>query len=214
MPQYQRQLGHLLPLLAQFQQRRLACFWPQELRDPLQDSPVVFADSLISGGHGWSVVSHGHASADARHGAVVVVVGCYAVVMLLLGCGGGGRCGLSLGVLLGGVVGVLLMVGRPVGGGVLVLVGEDVPLGHHGCGEGAGPVLINGEHGQWVKAGCLQVREVGCGAASLTQLVGARGAAALGKVRLKGCGCQRGAQTNRACRAAGEDWSSSCRYQL
>ena len=44
MPQYQRQLRHLLPLLAQLQQRRLARIRIQHLRNPLQHPPIVLAD--------------------------------------------------------------------------------------------------------------------------------------------------------------------------
>lgn len=90
------------------------------------------------------MISNAHASVDAGYGAVVVR--CYAIVVLLLGCCRGGGCCLGLGVLLCGVVVVLLMVVRPVSGRVLVLVGEDVALGHHGCDKGADPVLINGEY--------------------------------------------------------------------
>lgn len=58
MPQDQGQLRHLLTLLAELQQRRLARVRVQHLRDPIQHAPVLLAEVRIRPGVGPGAPHH------------------------------------------------------------------------------------------------------------------------------------------------------------
>ena len=55
MPQNEGQLGHLLPLLAQFEQRALPRLGSHHLCNPLQHAPVFVTDRAIT-----VLAHHGH----------------------------------------------------------------------------------------------------------------------------------------------------------
>lgn len=140
MPNNQRKLRHLFPLLTELHKRRFPTIGIQQLRDPDENLAILLADPTI------------HHRDTARHRAITIHSPCgplrripaipghrNAVVVLLLRGGGGGSGGLDLSMLLGEVVllglvrvllglVLLLLVLQPggIGPGVLVLVGEDV----------------------------------------------------------------------------------------
>ncbi len=134
MPQYECQLRHLLPLLAELKQRTLSGLVVQHLRDPLQHLPILVTDLCISSRYHAArpmlEVAPIYTTHSRRHAIAVraSAVLCHApvVMLLLLLCYRIRSCrSLSLGIL---VVGLrVLLVVLPVG---LVLVWEDSVLLH------------------------------------------------------------------------------------
>ena len=136
MPEDQSQLGHLLALLAQFQQGRLARCGLHKLRNPIEHAPVLLCHAHLR--VGLHVVRRA-----ARHDAVAgdsrSIVARDPLVVLLLGLcgssgGGGGLClhlrlrrlSLQLTVLGYMVIGVLVVALRPLARIVLLRLREEV----------------------------------------------------------------------------------------
>jgi len=67
MPDDQRQLRHLLPLLAELHERLLPPVGIQQFRDPDEDLAVLFADAGVHGGQ--RTISH-HPCSAGRLGRV------------------------------------------------------------------------------------------------------------------------------------------------
>jgi hypothetical protein len=137
MPEDQSQLGHLLALLAQLQQGRLARCGLHKLRNPVEHAPVLFRHADIR--VGLHVVRRA-ARHDAIAGDSCSIVARDPLVVLLLGLcgsssGGGGLClrlhlrrlSLHLTVLGYMVIGVLVVALRPLARIVLLrLLREEV----------------------------------------------------------------------------------------
>ena len=138
MPENQGKLGHLLALLAQLQQSRLARGWLHELRNPIEYAPVLFRHADL--GVGLHVV-RGAAGYDAVAGDSCPIVARDPLVVLLLGLRGGSggsgslrlslrrlRLGLRLELTVLGymVVWVLVVALRPLARVVLLLLREEV----------------------------------------------------------------------------------------
>jgi hypothetical protein len=136
MPENQCQLWDLLPLLAKLKEGRFAGGRLHQLRDPVEDAPVLLRHADI--GVRLDVVGR-----TARDDAVALdrcpVVARDPVVVLLLGLGGsGGRGGrlslrlslrslsLKLSVLGYMMIGVLVVALRPLTRVLLLLVREEV----------------------------------------------------------------------------------------
>ena len=136
MPEDQSQLGHLLALLAQLQQGRLARCGLHKLRNPVEHAPVLLRHADIR--VGLHVVRRA-ARHDAIAGDSCSIVARDPLVVLLLGLcgssgGGGGLClslrlhrlSLQLTVLGYMVVGVLVVALRPLARIVLLRLREEV----------------------------------------------------------------------------------------
>lgn len=115
MPQNQRQLRNLFPLLAKLEERRLSRVGIEHLSDPVQDLAVVLAHLLIRAHHAASAVVEVSAATERLvHVAVIVIrvsVLRYAPVVLLLSGGIRGRSSLGLRIL---VVGLRVRVMLPI----------------------------------------------------------------------------------------------------
>jgi hypothetical protein len=138
VPKNQCQLWDLLPLLAQLKEGRLAGSRLHQLRDPVEDAPVLIRHAnlgvrldIVCGAARDNAVALNRRPIVARNPVVVLLLG--------LGGGGGGSGGLSLRLSLRGLclslqltvlgymmVGVLVVALRPLAGVLLLLVREEV----------------------------------------------------------------------------------------
>lgn len=178
MPDDQRQLRHLLSLLAELHERCLPPVGIQQLRDPDEDLAVLLADAAIharSHGGQRTISRHPWGAGGGRLSGVRTGIAAHreAVVVLMLSYGRSGGSSLSLGMLLSGERGVLLllvlslmlvMLGRMVlllvlvlqpgglGLGILMLVGKDVLRLSLEHGERRGTGMVDRvTHSGWTK---------------------------------------------------------------
>lgn len=95
MPEDQGKLGHLLPLLAQLQKRRLPRVRLHQLGNPLQHAPVLLGHANLA--VALKVICRSSRDdAAAGHGCTVVARDAIVVLLLSLGCGLRGGSGLRL----------------------------------------------------------------------------------------------------------------------